>query len=118
LKSQQTFNFLSEKCQPKLGEESFHILIIGYYKCENDKYRFVHWTVGPGYYYANKTSSYITGVKIGKKDFYGIGVRAQVGIKFGIGINVYVGNGLILALDVEDASGVYAGVSYLNIRPK
>jgi len=113
-----TFNFLKEKCVPRFGEESFHILVFGFNRCFSKKYKIDRWTVGPGFFNANKSYSYMTGLKIGKKNLRAIGVRAQVGIKYGGGIGVFIGNGLVLALDIDEGYGIYGGVTYFNLRLK
>ena len=114
----KTFNFLKEKCVSKYGEEDFHLLIFGINVCYSDKYKIDRWTVGPGYYYEASGYSYMTGLKIGKKGFKGIGVRVQIGASYAGGIGVFIGNGLILSLDLEKAYGIFAGVTYINLNLK
>lgn len=112
------FNFLKEKCVSKYGEEDFHLLIFGLNRCYSEKYIVDRWTVGPGYYYESTGYSYMTGIKIGKNRFRGIGVRAQIGAYYGGGIGIFIGNGLILSLDLEKAYGIFAGVTYFNLKLK
>jgi hypothetical protein len=60
----------------------------------------------------------MTGLKIGKKGFKGIGIRVQVGASYAGGIGIFIGNGLILSLDLEKAYGIFAGVTYINLNLK
>lgn len=112
------FSFLKEKCIPAFGEEDFHLLIFGFNRCNSEKYRIDRWTVGPGFYNATSGYSYVTGLKIGNKGFKGIGVRVQAGFKKGYGIGVFIGNGLLLTLDLEQAYGLYGGATYFNLKLK
>lgn len=112
------FSFIKEKCIPAFGEEDFHLLIFGFNRCHSEKYRIDRWTVGPGFYNATSGYSYVTGLKIGKKSFKGIGVRVQAGYKKGYGIGVFIGNGLMLTLDLDQAYGLYGGATYFNLKLK
>jgi hypothetical protein len=113
------FSFIKEKCVPKFGEENFHLLVFGYNRCLTDKYRVDRYTIGPGFYNADSGYTWVTGLKIGKKSFRGIGVRIQAGIKLGYGIGVFIGNGLMLSLDLEKtAYGLYAGATYFVLIAK
>lgn len=112
------FGFIKDKCTSRFGEEDFHLLVFGFNRCFTEKYRIDRWTVGPGFYNASAGYSYVTGLKIGKKGFKGVGVRVQVGVKYAGGIGVFIGNGLMLSLDLETGYGLYAGATYFNLMPK
>lgn len=113
------FNFFKAKCVPHFGEENFHLLVFGYNRCLTEKYRVDRYTIGPGFYNADSGYTWVTGLKIGKKSFRGIGVRIQAGIKLGYGIGVFIGNGLMLSLDLEKtAYGLYAGATYFVLKAK
>jgi hypothetical protein len=114
----QVFNFIADKCLSPMGEEDFYFVLFGFQRCQTQKYRMDRWTVGLGYYNATAGYSYLTGLKIGKKDFYGVGARVKVGVSYAGGIGVFIGNGLMFNLDLEKAYGLYAGVTYINIKPK
>jgi hypothetical protein len=112
------FNFIKDKCTSRFGEEDFFLLIFGFNRCFTEKYRVDRWTVGAGFFSASKGYSYVTGLKIGKKGFKGVGVRVKVGVKYAGGIGVFIGNGLMLSLDLESSYGLYAGATYFNLMPK
>ena len=114
----QLFNFIADKCIPAMGEEDFFLLLFGFNRCGTQKYRIDRWTVGAGYYNATSGYSYVTGLKIGKKDFYGVGAGVKIGVSYAGGIGVFIGNGLMFNLDLEKSYGIYAGVTYMNIKPK
>lgn len=112
------FSFLNEKCVPAFGEEDLFVLLFGFNRCWSQKYRIDRYTVGLGYYNARSGFSYVTGLKIGKKDFYGVGAKVLIGVKYAGGIGVFLGNGLMFSLDLEQGYGIYAGATYINIKPK
>lgn len=113
-----TFSFLKEKCVPDFGEEDFFLLLFGFNRCHTPNYRVDRYTVGLGYYYAYSGYAYVTGLKIGKKNFYGVGAKVQIGVIYGGGIGIFLGNGLMLSLDLEKAYGIYAGATYINLKRK
>ncbi len=108
---------IDETCLPKFGEESFHLLIFGFNRCTSENYVMDRWTVGPGFYSAAQGSTKVLGVKLEVDYFSGIGLRAQLGAYFGVGISAYVGNGLMITIDTERGYGIYAGASYLSLKP-
>jgi len=112
------FSFLKDKCRPAFGEEDFFLLLFGFNRCTTQKYRIDRYTVGLGYLNAPNGFSYVTGVKIGKKGFMGIGARVQIGVNYAGGIGVFLGNGLIFTLDLERAYGLYAGATYFRLKPR
>jgi hypothetical protein len=114
----KTFTFFADKCIPARGEEDLFVLLFGYNQCTTPKYKINRFTVGLGYYNANSGFAYVTGLKIGKKNFHGVGAKVQFGIFYGGGIGVFLGNGLILSLDLEKGYGVYAGATYMNVKHK
>ena len=116
--SDPLFSFIGQKCTPEYGEEDFFLLLFGIHTCESKKYYIERYTVGLGYYNAWFGNAYVTGLKIGKKAFYGVGATAKIGTYYAGGISVYIGNGLILSLELEKSYGIYAGVTYMTIKPK
>jgi hypothetical protein len=112
------FSFLKDKCTPAFGEEDFFLLLFGFNRCTTQKYRIDRYTVGLGYLNAPNGFSYVTGLKIGKKGFMGIGARVQIGVNYAGGIGVFLGNGLIFSLDLERAYGLYAGATYFRLKPR
>jgi hypothetical protein len=116
--SDPVFSFIGQKCSPDYGEEDFFLLLFGIHTCESKKYYIERYTVGLGYYNAWFGNSYVTGLKIGRKAFYGVGATAKIGAYYAGGVSVYLGNGLILSLELEKSYGLYAGVTYMTIKPK
>jgi hypothetical protein len=112
------FNFISDRCSPENGEGDFHLLLFGFYRCHGNKFRVDRYTIGPGYYNASTGTTYVQGLRIGRKSFFGVGVNVKIGAYYGAGLGVFVGNGLMLTLDLERTYGVFAGATYLNVRPK
>lgn len=112
------FTIVNEACQSRFGEENFHLLIFGFNRCWSEGFRVDRWTIGPGYYYASQGATRLVGLKIAAKSFKGLGVRVQIGVIEGVGVSVHIGNGFMITMDLDKANGVYAGITYLNMKAR
>jgi hypothetical protein len=112
------FSFIQDKCTPRFGEEDFFLLLFGMNRCFTNTHVVNRYSVGAGYYNATSGYSYVTGLKIGRKSFYGVGATVKLGVHYAGGIGVVIGNGLLITLDLEKSYGIYAGGTYLNLKAK
>jgi hypothetical protein len=116
---EQAFNFFASTCQPKFGEEDFFLVLFGFERCESNQYQLDRYTVGLGYINSVSGQSYMTGLKIGKKSFFGVGARVKIGISYAGGIGVFIGNGLIITVDLDKKTyGLYAGATFAHMKVK
>jgi hypothetical protein len=116
---EQAFNFFASTCQPKFGEEDFFLVLFGFERCESNQYQLDRYTVGLGYINSVSGQSYMTGLKIGKKSFFGVGARVKIGVSYAGGIGVFIGNGLIITVDLDKKTyGLYAGATFAHMKVK
>ena len=117
--NEQAFNFFASTCQPKFGGEDFFLALFGFERCESGTYELDRYTVGLGYINSVTGQSYMTGLKIGKKSFFGVGARVKIGVSYAGGLGVFIGNGLIISVDLDKKTyGLYAGATFAHMKVK